>query len=259
MSSAEVSLQIKTQVGNVSPTMLQTLLNLLDLYLKPDTDRASLIQTIESDTTVLKAYLQAASPSTLSGWHEAVSTEQLRDLSLAMANQVVAGPLATESNEPADRAALVTTARSLMSTLDPDQVREVELLARLAGTNVKLDEAHLYQALRYFQRPLETLHGTHLVTRVLAVAEQLSGSSPDLPGCASILSVDPSILEGLAGTTERTDIPANIETLFSQTLANANLYASTLRLAATLDPVLCLKEVSTALFSSDRSRLLHTP
>lgn len=123
MSSAEVTLQIKTQVGNVSPTMLQTLLILLNLYLKPDTDRDNLIQTIESDTTVFKAYLQAASPATLSGWHEAISTEQLRELSLALANQAATGPLGINSDGSLDRDALVATSRSLMSALDPDQVR----------------------------------------------------------------------------------------------------------------------------------------
>lgn len=232
--------------------MLQTLLNLLNLYLKPDTDRASLVQTIESDTTVFKAYLQAASPATLSGWHEAISTEQLRELSLALANQAATGPLGINSDGSLDRDALVATSRSLMSALDPEMVRDTELVARLAGSMVTLQEAHLSQALRYFQCPLETLPGTHLVTRVLAVALELNDSSPDLPGCASLLTVDPFILEGLTGKPERVEVPSDVETRFSETLANANLYASTLRLAATMDRLDCLREVSTALFSSDR-------
>ena len=148
MSSAEVTLQLKTQVGNVSPTMLQTLLNLLNLYLDPDTDREQLIEIIESDTSVFRAFLQAASPATLPTWHEALSKEQLSDLALALANQVAARPLGSDSEEESNTNAIAAISRSLMSVLDPNQVRDVELVARLIGTDISLEEPHFAQALK---------------------------------------------------------------------------------------------------------------
>ncbi|MBO6564682.1 MAG: HAMP domain-containing histidine kinase [Pseudomonadales bacterium] len=252
MSSAEVTLQLKTQVGNVSPTMLQTLLNLLNLYLDPDTDREKLIEIIESDTSIFRAFLQAASTATLPSWHEAFSKEQLSDLALALANQVAAWPLGSDAEEESNTNAIAAISRSLMSVLDPDQVRDVELIARLIGTDVSLQEPHFAQALKYFERPLETLHGTHLLTRTLASAANLNGPTADLNACAALLSLDSSILEDLISAPEQIDPASDVSARFVEKLSQANLYASTMRLATQMDRLFCLKEISATLFSTDQ-------
>ena len=216
MSSAEVTLQIKTQVGNAPPTMLQTLLNLLNLYLKPDTDREQFLKIIESDTLVFRAFLQTSKASSLNNWHASLSTEQLCDLSLALANQVAIRPLSAAQDQEPDNSALVEISRSLMLVLDSDQVREMELAARLAGTGANISEPHLKQALRYFQRPLDTLHGTDLSTRVLAVAHSLLQEEKDLPVCASLLSLDESLLEELTAPSVASEVSPDIEAQFSE-------------------------------------------
>lgn len=234
--------------------MLRTLSILLNLYREPDTDRHELLKHIESDTQTLAAFLQSASPTTLTDWHSELSTEELNAVSLALANQITLEPLTPIANSTNHQ--LVEFSRALMSVLDPDRVREAELLARLAGTEVEPQEPHLAQALRYFQRPLDTLHGTHVTTRVLACAENLTSKDRDTALCATLLSLDANLLEDLTRGSGQRDVQQDdspdAESLFSEALTRANLYNSTVQLAQHLDVATCLREICTTLFATQQ-------
>ena len=77
MSSAEATLQIRTSVGNASPTMLQTLLNLLNLYEADDTDRRNWISCTESHPGIFMPFVIAIAPKSLEYWHEQSSIDDL--------------------------------------------------------------------------------------------------------------------------------------------------------------------------------------
>ncbi len=241
-------------MGNVSPTTLQTLSNLLNLYLEPGTDRSKLLEIIESDTFVFRSFLQATSTPTLRNWHERLTAEQLGDLTLALANQVACQPLdlASDHEDATGNSTLVSACRSLMFVLDPDQVRDIELTARLAGSNPFLEEPHLAQAPRYYRHPLNTLYGTHLATRVLAVAEHLKQPDADLNACTSLLSLDESFLRELTHDPVADEASTDTASVFSEVLTRANLYASTLQLANRMEKTECLRETCSALFSTDQ-------
>ncbi|MBT4493269.1 MAG: hypothetical protein HOC70_08480 [Gammaproteobacteria bacterium] len=62
MSSAEATLQPRTTVGNTSPTMLQTLLILANLYETDDTDPVKWRIAIESHPRIFVHFLRALTP-----------------------------------------------------------------------------------------------------------------------------------------------------------------------------------------------------
>ena len=78
MPSADVSPRNSIQVGIISPTGPQTLLNLLKLYESDNTDYPTWVETLESHVVTLLPFLAARPPNQLLKWHDAFTFEDLR-------------------------------------------------------------------------------------------------------------------------------------------------------------------------------------
>lgn len=255
MSSAEANLQLRTQVGNFSPTMLQTLLNLLNLYNSANTDREDWVSNLESHPAVLTTLLAAAPPTSLVDWHASYSHDDLRHMAFAAINQLGTSNLYRPDTIDT---ALLNAVTLLTTSVEPAVTRKAELTCRLIGTSFASTEEDVREASIHYSRPLNELHGTSLLTRLIAVSYHCIQSHPyNLRDCTSLLSLDNDnlgeVLQKISNQPKkqvRSEILPNIEARFLEALALANLRNSAISLTQSTNQNLALRELTAALFDT---------
>ncbi|MBT4160465.1 MAG: HAMP domain-containing histidine kinase [Gammaproteobacteria bacterium] len=251
MSSAEATLQPRTTVGNTSPTMLQTLLILANLYETDDTDPVKWRIAIESHPRIFVHFLRALTPEEIEYWDESTTTEELRELTLTLLNHPT--PIKDDSG---NNQRLVETARRLAQITEPALERRIVLTARLLSSGYKTPEQDIAEALQHFARTPAQLHDTHFLTRILAVAWQLTSNDPPLSDCALVLKVSEDHLENLAVsvTAAEHDTEDQVKELHALT-SLINLKNTVSRLTQLSSQELALSYLASTFFDSAKSQL----
>lgn len=260
MLPAEATFHPRTLVGQSSPTMLQTLLDLLELYDSGDTDREKWIQLIESDALSLCHFASTSDSPSLTDWADPFSIEDFQHQLLTIANEIsVQDSSRVETHHNNLIVSLLSAALSGYLQL-PDG-RKAALVGLLAGMPYQSNEFDIADALKHFDRDLAHLEDTNLFTRLIAVAYQLvTAPGPETTATgAALLGMSEASLAGiLEGVLEEAswDLDqAELRRAFEEQLATLNLKTSFALLLRTLGPEKAFKQLALSLFGIDTIRV----
>jgi len=246
MAMAEFDLQLHPIAGNASPTFHQTLVRLADLYANEKEDKEHWRVIIESHPRVLIHFLRAIKPDRLETWDQQTELATLRHLTLVLLNQ---GARPDDAGEYQNRY-MGTFAGRIAARLAPVIERRARLTARLVDTRFESNEEDVLQALRHHARPLDELHDTRLLTRIVAVAHHLSRDHADVDACARLLEIPSSDLQHIAGhmvsAPETTDNTAEL----SEKVMLINLQAATQQLADATSRETAVTQIASTLFDT---------
>ena len=251
MQSADVSPRNSIQVGNTSPTGPQTLLNLLNLYESGNTDDPTWVETLESHVVTLLPFLAARPPAQLIKWHDAFTLEDLRRGTLTIANQVSLEEISAPKgqHQRTSRIGLV-----LAHLVDPGLAHLTMLTCRLIGQNLSIPDPEVTDALTYCDRALSTLHGSPLLTRLVAVANHCSVETDvNIDECASLLVVTPAEIDTALSAIPQPEssVPmTNVSSAFELALNHANLIDSCVALARQTSRDSAIQTLASGLFGS---------
>lgn len=252
MPSAEATLQFQTSVGIASPTMLQTLLELLNLYISDDTEKANWVRVLESHPLTLMPVV-APHGSDVESWAADYPVPALSAFSLALANQMALGHpvIAVSSN---DR--LVRMAEQLAGALAPDLVHKAGLTSRLSGQDYRGADTAVQEALGNQQRPLAQLEDAALLTRITAAAWYCTSTeTPDTDAVAQLftaekIGVDSDSAFRPVPADGESDSDSNLQEAVGHHLALANLKHTLTGLAGLTSRDAALKSLAAALFDT---------
>lgn len=251
MTSADASPRNSIQVGNISPTGPQTLLNLLNLYESDNTDYPTWVETLESHTVTLLPFLAARPPKQLIKWHDTFTLEDLRRGTLTIANQVNLKGISS-LNVGHQRTAQI--GRSLGHLVDPDLAQQAALTCLLIGQNLSIPDPEVTDALTYFDRALSTLHGSPLLTRLVAVASHCSVETEvNIDECAALLFLSTAQIDSaLSGSPqpEHSTPITDVSSRFELALNVANLIDSSVALARQTSRDSAIQTLASGLFDS---------
>ena len=260
MVRAEAPLQTRSQVGISSPTMLQTLTNLLHLYNSGDTDKTTWTGVIESDPQLLCAFASAAPTSSLEHWHQSRSLEDLKGQTIALANQVQFGPPGIDEVNVRRNQLTSLICASLAGFLQLPSARTAKLTGQIVGMTYQTQESNIRDALVYYKRNLAELEDTDLLTRIVAVAYQNTASNPAvLEQSATLLQMDKASLLGIIEAAREEaarfmDKSPDADD-FAQQLSVLNLNASFANLLKTVSPHNAFTQLAMAMFDTANIRL----
>jgi signal transduction histidine kinase len=251
MPSADAPLRNSIQVGNTPPTGPQTLLNLLNLYESDNTDYPTWVETLESHAVTLLPLLAARPPKQLIKWHDTFTLEDLRRGALTIANQVNLKGISSLNGQN-QRTSQIGLA--LGHLVDPELAQQPALTCRLIGQNISIPDPEVTDALTYFDRPLSTLHGSPLLTRLVAVASHCSTESEaNIDECASLLFLSAAQIDSALSELPHPEssIPiTDVSSRFELALNVTNLIDSSVALARQTSRDSAIQTLASGLFGS---------
>ncbi len=251
MPAADATLRNSIEVGNTPPTGPQTLLNLLKLYESDNTDSSIWVDTLESHAATLLPFLAARPPTQLIKWHEAFTLEDLRRGALTLANQVNLKGI-NSLNEQHQRTSQIGL--SLGHLVDPALAQQTALTCRLIGHDIAIPDPEITDALTFYDRTLSTLHGSPLLTRLVAVASHCSVETEiDIDECASLLFISTAKIDSLLSDLLLPESAApitDISSRFELALNIANLIDSSVALARQTSRDCAIQALASGLFGS---------
>ena len=246
MTSAEVTLQMKTIVGNSSPTALQTLQKLANLYEDADTDLSNWRSVIESHPRILIHFLRSLRCGQLDAWHKDTTIKQLRELTLTVLNQ---HRNFTTIETPHHHAG--ANAGRIAAVLAPEAERKARLTARLSGCGFLTEEEDVSEALRYYSRPLKELYDTRLLTRIVAVAHHLCGPEPDHAECSSLTGIAQDELTAITPVQPLADTNVDDSMRLQESVELINLKESVSNLAIAMSPAVAITQLASTFFDAE--------
>lgn len=251
MPAANATLRNSIEVGNTPLTGPQTLLNLLKLYESDNTDCEIWVDTLESHAATLLPFLAARPPAQLIKWHEAFTLEDLRRGALTVANQVNLKGI-NSLNEKHQRTSQIGL--SLGYLVDPALAHQTALTCRLIGQEVSIPDPEITDALTFYDRALSTLHGSPLLTRLVAVASHCCVEPEiDIDECASLMSISAAKIQSLLSDLSLPKPAApitDINSQFEHALNIANLIDSSVALARQTSRDCAIHALAAGLFGS---------
>lgn len=237
-------------VGHSRSTGPQTLLNLLDLHASNNRDYSTWVATIESHTSTLLPFLAANPPQQLIKWHEAFNLEDLRRGTLTLANQVNLKGINSINGESERTSQLGFSLGHLVS---PALAKQVALTCRLIGHGISIPDPEITDALTFYDRDPITLHGSPLLTRLVAVASHCSVETAiNIDECASLLSISAAEIDSILVDIAHTEpsAPVDAASRFELALNLANLIESSLALAHQTSRDSSIQTLASGLFGS---------
>ena len=238
------------EVGHSRSTGPQTLLNLLNLYESNNRDYSTWVDTLESHTTTLLPFLAAKPPTQLIKWHEAFTLEDLRRGALTLANQVNLKGISSINGKTERTSQL---GFSLGHFVNPELAKQAALTCRLIGHDISIPDPEITDALKFYDRALGTLHGSPLLTRLVAVASHCNiETAIDIDECASLLSISAAEIDSILLDITNTEPSAPIDATarFELALNVANLIESSVALANQTSRDSSIQTLASGLFGS---------
>ena len=251
MTAANATLRTSIEVGNNPSTGPQTLLNLLKLYESDNTDCSIWVDTLESHVATLLPFLAARPPAQLIKWHEAFTLEDLRRGALTVANQVNLKGIDSLNGQHQQTSQI---GLALAHLVEPPLAHQTALTCRLIRHDIAIPDPEVTDALRYYNRALSTLHGSPLLTRLVAVASHCSVETEiDIDECASLLCIPAAKINSLLSDLPLPESAApitDINSRFELTLNVANLIDSSIALARQTSRDCAIQALASGLFDS---------